>query len=131
MRPIQGNDWGQGWLIETNHLHLHQQQQHHRVTVLKRYPSNEQQSAIHFIKIPQELLKTSQQFTDTSSPQKAKHLTFKNGQAAKLHNGGFVANRIIWQHLYYPELIRHIILGPGGRWRVCQPKEDNQACLAN
>ena len=121
MRPLQFNDWGTGWQILRRHSHQHQE-----MTTLKVYPLKNS-----LIKVPHESLKASQQFTDMTAPQKIRHLTFKNGQAAKLHSGGFVANRLIWQHSQYSDLIRHIILGPGGRWRICQPKEDNQACLAN
>ena len=80
------------------------------------------------IQVAEDLLKPTHQFTDMSAPLKARHLTFRNGQPALLHNGGFVANRIIWRHSSYPELIRHIILGPGGRWRICNPQEDKQEC---
>lgn len=121
MRPLQLNDWSTGWQILKSNTHQYQQ-----MTPLKIYPLKNS-----LIKVPHESLKASQQFTDMTAPQKMRHITFKNGQAAKLHSGGFVANRVIWQHAQHLDLIRHIILGPGGRWRICQPKEDNQACLAN
>ena len=127
MRPIQMNDWGEGWQIQENYS----SKNHAAIsTPLKIYSlkSNQLKGLIH---IPEDLLKPSQQFTDMSTPQKIRHLSFKNGQMALLKNGGFVANRIIWQHTQYPDLIRHIILGPGGRWRTCNPKEDNQACSSN
>jgi type IV fimbrial biogenesis protein FimT len=127
MRPIQGNDWGGGWQIQENYF----SKNHAAIsTPLKTYSlnSNQLKGLIH---IPEHLLKPSQQFTDMSAPHKARHLSFKNGQMALLKNGGFVANRIIWQHTQYPDLTRHIILGPGGRWRTCNPKEDNQACSSN
>jgi type IV fimbrial biogenesis protein FimT len=127
MRPIQGNDWGEGWQIQESYFGKNHQTM---PTPLKIYSlkSNQLKGLIH---IPEDLLKPSQQFTDMSTPQKIRHLSFKNGQMALLKNGGFVANRIIWQHTQYPDLIRHIILGPGGRWRTCNPKEDNQACSSN
>lgn len=124
MRPLQTNNWVHGWQIQmmdktipTNGI------------TLKTY-SLELERLQGVVRIPEELLKASQQFTDISA-QRARHLTFKNGQMALLKNGGFVANRIIWQHSRYPELIRHVILGPGGRWRICDPKEDNQDCSSN
>lgn len=127
MRPIQMNDWGEGWQIQENYF----SSSHPGIsTSLKIYSlrSNQLKGLIH---IPEDLLKPSQQFTDMSAPHKARHLSFKNGQMALLKNGGFVANRIIWQHTQYPDLTRHIILGPGGRWRTCNPKEDNQVCFSN
>jgi type IV fimbrial biogenesis protein FimT len=80
------------------------------------------------VEVAEHLLKPTQQFTDMSAPGKARHISFTNGDPALLHHGGFVANRIIWQHSRYPSLIRHIILGPGGRWRICNPDEDKQEC---
>ena len=74
-------------------------------------------------------LKESQQFTDMSAPNKARHISFEAGKAALLNNGGFVANRIIWQHSAYSDMQRHLILGPGGRWRVCDPSKDHQKCI--
>jgi len=127
MRPIQINDWGEGWQIQENYFSKNNQA---ISTPLKSYSLKSNQ-LIGLIHIPEDLLKPSQQFTDMSASNKSRHLSFKNGQMALLKNGGFVANRIIWQHTQYPELIRHIILGPGGRWRTCNPKEDNQACSSN
>jgi type IV fimbrial biogenesis protein FimT len=127
MLPIQMNDWSEGWQIQENYF----SKNHPAIsTPLKIYSlkSGQLKGLIH---IPEDLLKSSQQFTDMSAPHKARHLSFKNGQMALLKNGGFVANRIIWQHTQYPDLIRHIILGPGGRWRTCNPKEDNQVCFSN
>jgi type IV fimbrial biogenesis protein FimT len=127
MSPIQSNDWGHGWHIQENYFG-----KNHGIapTFLKTYSLKATQLS-GLIKIPEQLIKPSQQFTDMSAPHKTRHLTFQNGQMALLRNGGFVANRIIWQHTQYPDLIRHLILGPGGRWRICHPKEDNQACLSN
>lgn len=124
MRPLQSNNWVYGWHIQIPDKRIPT----NRIT-LKTY-SLESEKLQGAVLIPEELLKASQQFTDISA-QRARHLTFKNGQIALLKNGGFVANRIIWQHARYPELIRHIILGPGGRWRICDPKEDNQDCSSN
>lgn len=80
------------------------------------------------IEVAEHLLKSTQQFRDMGAPNKARHISFMHGAPALLHHGGFVANRIIWQHSRYPELIRHIILGPGGRWRICNPIEDKKDC---
>ena len=127
MRPIQVNNWGEGWQIQENYFGKNQKT---IPTLLKSYSLKSNQ-LIGLIHIPEVLLKPSQQFTDMSALHKSRHLSFKNGQMALLKNGGFVANRIIWQHTQFPDLIRHIILGPGGRWRTCNPKEDNQACSSN
>jgi type IV fimbrial biogenesis protein FimT len=127
MLPILVNDWGEGWQIQENYF----SKNHHAISTPVKIYSLKFVQLKGLIHIPEHLLKPSQQFTDMSAPHKARHLSFKNGQMALLKNGGFVANRIIWQHTQYPDLIRHIILGPGGRWRTCNPKEDNQACSSN
>jgi hypothetical protein len=47
-----------------------------------------------------------------SAPNKARHISFQNGQPALLlHNGGFVANRIIWEHKSHPGLMRTLFWG--------------------
>jgi type IV fimbrial biogenesis protein FimT len=127
MRPIEGNNWGEGWQIQENYF----SKNYPAISTPLKIYSLKSNQLIGLIHIPEDLLKPSQQFTDMSAPHKTRHLSFKNGQIALLKNGGFVANRIIWQHAQYPDLIRHIILGPGGRWRTCNPKEDNQACSSN
>lgn len=125
LQPANERDsqnWSNGWRII---------QSTDRFTdgiLLKIYPLN--QPHLHAqVQIATLLLKDSQQFTDMSAPKKARHISFLRGEPALLHNGGFVANRIIWQHKSYPELIRHVILGPGGRWRICDPGKDSQKCL--
>jgi type IV fimbrial biogenesis protein FimT len=127
MHPIQLNNWGEGWQIQEKYF----SKNHPAISTPLKIYSLKSNQLIGLIHIPEDFLKPSQQFTDMSAPHKTRHLSFKNGQIALLKNGGFVANRIIWQHTQYPDLIRHIILGPGGRWRTCNPKEDNQACSSN
>ena len=127
MRPIEGNNWGEGWQIQEKYF----SKNHPDISTPLKIYSLKSNQLIGLIHIPWDLLKPSQQFTDMSAPHKSRHLSFKNGQMALLKNGGFVANRIIWQHTQYPDFIRHVILGPGGRWRTCNPKEDNQACSSN
>ena len=104
------NNWELGWQIRSASqiLKIHGRPKHIQLA----YP----------------LLKNTQQFRDMSHPNKKKYLKFENGQIAVLHNRGFLANRIIWQDSRYPDLIRHIILGPGGRWRICDPTHDKHEC---
>lgn len=63
-----------------------------------------------------------------SSRMKAKHLTFNAVGAAQMRHGGFVANRIVFWSEKYPELERQILMGAGGRLRLCQPTRDNPSC---
>lgn len=114
MRPLarhgKRSNWSEGWEIKVGEQ------------LIKSHPNTSR------VEVAEYLLKPTQQFTDMSTSLKDRHISFINGNPALLHNGGFVANRIIWQHSRYPELIRHIILGPGGRWRICNPHEDRQEC---
>ena len=123
MRPsnlAHPNQWEFGWVISRQELG--------GLKVLKEYVIQNSSKNLP-IGVAKDLLKDSQQFTDISAPGKARHLTFKNGQAALMNNGGFVANRIIWHHQHHPNLQIHVILGPGGRWRSCIPHQDSQKCL--
>ena len=56
-------------------------------------------------------------------------ILFNSAGAAKSGHGGFVANRLILGHHRYADLERHLILGSGGRWRICDPTRDTKRCL--
>jgi type IV fimbrial biogenesis protein FimT len=116
-------DWSDGWEIIQDVFSTEGS-----MKILKQYPLH----GGHLkgrIQVAHDSLKDSQQFTDMSAPHKARHISFQSGNVAVLRNGGFVANRIIWQHRQFPRLQMHVILGPGGRWRSCNPNRDNQKCL--
>ena len=115
-------DWSYGWEIVQGAFSSEEPLQ-----TLKQYPLQSGHLKGR-IQVAHESLKDSQQFTDMSAPHKARHISFESGKAALLNNGGFVANRIIWQHSAYSDMQRHLILGPGGRWRICDPKKDHQKC---
>jgi type IV fimbrial biogenesis protein FimT len=55
-------------------------------------------------------------------------IRFNAAGAAKTAQGGFVANRLILGHSRKPGLERHLILGSGGRWRICDPAKDARQC---
>lgn len=55
-------------------------------------------------------------------------IAFNAAGAAKTAHGGFVANRLILGHERYPHLERQLILGSGGRWRICDPHKDAKSC---
>ena len=126
LKPLGSNefrDWSHGWEITQDVFSTEGS-----MKILKQYPLR----GGHLkgrIQVAHNSLKDSQQFTDMSAPNKARHISFESGNVALLRNGGFVANRIIWQHRQYPNLQMHVILGPGGRWRSCNPNRDNQKCL--
>ena len=66
------------------------------------------------------------QFIDPHSGKKG--ILFNGAGAAKTAQGGFVANRLILGHDRVPALERQMILGSGGRWRICDPATDAKRC---
>lgn len=66
------------------------------------------------------------QFTDPHSGKRG--ILFNAAGAAKTGQGGFVANRLILGHEQDASLERQLILGSGGRWRICEPVRDTKAC---
>ena len=66
------------------------------------------------------------QFIDPNSGKKG--ILFNAAGAAKTAQGGFVANRLILGHSRVPDLERQMILGSGGRWRICDPARDTKRC---
>ena len=66
------------------------------------------------------------QFVDPNSQKRG--ILFNAAGAAKTGQGGFVANRLILGHYKAPGLERQLILGSGGRWRICDPVRDAKRC---
>jgi len=66
------------------------------------------------------------QFIDPNSGKKG--ILFNAAGAAKTAQGGFVANRLILGHSGAPGMERQMILGSGGRWRICDPARDAKGC---
>lgn len=66
------------------------------------------------------------QFIDLHSGKRG--ILFNAAGAAKTGQGGFVANRLILGHLRDESLERQLILGSGGRWRICDPARDAKRC---
>jgi type IV fimbrial biogenesis protein FimT len=66
------------------------------------------------------------QFVDPHSGKRG--ILFNAAGAAKSGQGGFVANRLILGHDRAPGLERQLIVGSGGRWRICDPARDAKRC---
>ena len=66
------------------------------------------------------------QFADPHSGKRG--ILYNAAGAAKFGHGGFVANRLILGHDRAPSLERQLILGSGGRWRICDPARDAKRC---
>jgi type IV fimbrial biogenesis protein FimT len=57
-----------------------------------------------------------------------KRISFDAFGSAKSQSGGFVANRMVFRHQHARGIERHAILSSGGRWRLCDPRQDSRAC---
>lgn len=113
--PRADNAWETGWLVKSGCIE--------KVAkigcVSKSWFSQEKISPIYF-------KGGGKGFTDPRSNQKG--ILFNAAGAAKTGQGGFVANRLILGHQRAPDLERQLILGSGGRWRICDPSTDAKRC---
>ena len=109
--PRFQNDWNTGWEIKS---------------VCSKKPCIEKVWVVHDSISPMFIKKGGKQFSGPNSNQRA--ILFNAAGAAKTQQGGFVANRLILGHLKDPDLERHLILGSGGRWRICDPDRDAKSC---
>jgi type IV fimbrial biogenesis protein FimT len=57
-----------------------------------------------------------------------KRIGFDAFGSAKSQSGGFVANRMVFRHESAHGIERHAILSSGGRWRLCDPRQDSRGC---
>jgi len=104
--PRTENDWNSGWVIQSS--------------ISKK--AWFMQGSIEPVYFKQ----GGKQFSDPNVSQKG--ILFNSAGAAKTAHGGFVANRLILGHRRLADLERHLILGSGGRWRICDPRTDSKAC---
>jgi len=104
--PRSGNDWNSGWVIESS-------------LSKKTWFMQGSIDPIYF-------QDGGKQFSGPNASQK--RIIFNAAGAAKTAQGGFVANRLILRHRGRSDLERHLILGSGGRWRICDPQSDSKAC---
>ena len=115
VRLIANNQsWLSGWSITTNGK-----------TVREFIPTD--YKTYRLIEIDP-TMKQTQGFVNALSKDLTPQLIFIGGESAELGNGGFMASRLIVRHQTYPELIRHIIMGSGGRLRLCNPTSDRLGC---
>lgn len=111
--PRDDQDWNHGWLVTSGCVSQHASsgcQSHYWLSQEALFP-------IYF---------KNQAFIDPHSQQKG--IQFNAAGAAKTTQGGFIANRIIVGHRHYPKMERQLILGSGGRWRICNPDWDKRGC---
>jgi type IV fimbrial biogenesis protein FimT len=115
LAPVTESGWDDGWLVQSG-------------CVAKRVKSScipqywFSQGAI----APIYFKGGGSQFIDPHSGKRG--ILFNPAGAAKTGQGGFVANRLILGHDRAPSLERQLILGSGGRWRICDPARDTKRC---
>ncbi len=113
--PQNGNLWEEGWVVKSPCYDPKL-----RSSCVERYWFSQGDIAPVYFK------GGGKQFIDPHSSKRG--ILFNAAGAAKTTKGGFVANRLILGHDQDPTLERQIILGSGGRWRICDPVKDAKAC---
>ena len=115
LRPATESSWDGGWVVQSGCLT--------KVTksnCISKYWFS--QGAID----PVYFKGGGKQFIDPHSGKRG--ILFNAAGAAKTGHGGFVANRLILGHTRASGLERQLILGSGGRWRICDPARDAKRC---
>ena len=113
--PISGDRWEEGWVVKSGCPRK-------SVTtscIDKLWFSQASIDPVYF-------KGGGKQFIDPNSGKRG--ILFNAAGAAKTAQGGFVANRLILGHSRAPDIERQMILGSGGRWRICDPARDAKRC---
>ncbi|QWE22897.1 hypothetical protein FD975_01430 [Polynucleobacter sp. AP-Jannik-300A-C4] len=113
--PITDKLWDEGWVVKN----ACSEKRASSACVERRWFSQGDIAPIYF-------KGGGKQFIDPHSGKRG--ILFNAAGAAKTGQGGFVANRLILGHEQVASLERQLILGSGGRWRICDPVRDTKAC---
>jgi type IV fimbrial biogenesis protein FimT len=113
--PISGDRWEEGWVVKS----VCPRKSIKADCIDKRWFSQASIDPVYF-------KGGGKQFIDPNSGKRG--ILFNAAGAAKTAQGGFVANRLILGHSRAPEIERQMILGSGGRWRICDPARDAKRC---
>jgi type IV fimbrial biogenesis protein FimT len=113
--PLNGGLWDEGWVVKSS---CHDRQS--KMTCAERLWFSQGDITPVYFK------GGGRQFIDPHTSKRG--ILFNAAGAAKTTQGGFVANRLILGHDRDSGLERHLILGSGGRWRICDPIKDSKAC---
>ena len=113
--PFSSSLWEEGWIVKSvcNESQL-------KTTCIERHWISQGDLAQVYFK------GGGKQFIDPHTSKRG--ILFNPAGAAKTAQGGFVANRLILGHDRDSRLERQLILGSGGRWRICDPSKDSKAC---
>lgn len=113
--PLHENLWDEGWIVKN----ACDRNQLKSTCVERQWFSQGDIAPVYF-------KGGGKQFIDPHTSQRG--ILFNGAGAAKTTQGGFVANRLILGHERNSLLERQLILGSGGRWRICDPTRDSKAC---
>ena len=113
--PLNGGLWEEGWVVKN----VCDERQPKSTCNERQWISQGDLAQVYF-------KGGGKQFIDPHTSKRG--ILFNAAGAAKTAHGGFVANRLILGHDRDPELERQLILGSGGRWRICDPSKDSKAC---
>ena len=113
--PLNGGLWEEGWVVKN----VCDERQPKSTCNERQWISQGDLERVYF-------KGGGKQFIDPHTSKRG--ILFNAAGAAKTAHGGFVANRLILGHDRDPELERQLILGSGGRWRICDPSKDSKAC---
>jgi type IV fimbrial biogenesis protein FimT len=115
LAPSSGGDWESGWIVKSGCIGKSAS----AACIEKPWFAQASIEPIYF-------KGGGKQFIDPHSGKKG--ILFNAAGSAKTAQGGFVANRLILGHERIPGLERQMILGSGGRWRICDPETDAKRC---
>ena len=113
--PLNGDLWEEGWVVKN----VCDKRQPKSTCIVRQWISQGDLGRVYF-------KGGGRQFIDPHTSKRG--ILFNAAGAAKTAQGGFVANRLILGHDRESRLERHLILGSGGRWRICDPTTDSKAC---
>jgi type IV fimbrial biogenesis protein FimT len=113
--PLKEDLWEEGWIVKSVC-----DSRQSKLTCIERYWVSQGDLARVYFK------GGGKQFIDPHTSKRG--ILFNAAGAAKTAQGGFVANRLILGHHRDSGLERQLILGSGGRWRICDPRKDSKAC---
>lgn len=113
--PAKDNLWEEGWVVKSGC-----EDRQPKSTCLERLWFSQGDIAPVYFK------GGGKQFIDPHTSKRG--ILFNAAGAAKTAQGGFVANRLILGHDQDSRLERQLILGSGGRWRICDPAKDAKVC---
>ena len=113
--PLNGGLWEEGWVVKNVCDSLQA-----KLSCIERHWISQGDLAQVYFK------GGGKQFIDPHTSKRG--ILFNAAGAAKTAQGGFVPNRLILGHDRDSGLERHLILGSGGRWRICDPNTDIKSC---